>query len=109
MSSLSRWSGHSYSVCWAQCVMLSGSVMAQWGQRRIPEVGFCAEKHRLEDEFMTAIREIFGLLGQQSRALIDGDSEFSRFDLLLHFAHEKKDVAKYALIAHIESHHCEEG
>jgi hypothetical protein len=31
------------------------------------------------------------------------------FDLMLHFAHEKKDVAKYALIAHIEAHHCDEG
>ena len=83
--------------------------MSPQRQRRIPEVGFCAEKHRLEDEFITAIREILGLLGQQSRALIDGDSEFSRFDLLLHLAHEKKDAAKYALIAHIEADHCEEG
>ena len=78
-------------------------------QRRIPKVGFCAEKHRLEDEFITAIREVVGLLDQESRALIDGDAEFFHFDLLLHLAHEKKDVAKYALIAHIESHHCKEG
>jgi hypothetical protein len=83
--------------------------MAQRGQARIPEIGFCAEKQKLLDEFMTAISDIFGLLGQQSQALIDGDSEFCRFDLLLHLAHEKKDVAKYALIAHIEAHHCEEG
>ena len=80
--------------------------MAPQGQRRIPEVAFCAEKHRLEDEFIAAIREVVGLLDQQSRVLIDGDSEFSRFDLLLHLAHGKKDAAKYALIAHIEAHHC---
>jgi hypothetical protein len=84
--------------------------MSPQRQRRIPEeVEFCAEKHRLEDEFITAIREVVGLLDRQSRALIDGDAEFLHFDLLLHFAHEKKDAAKYALIAHIESHHCEEG
>jgi hypothetical protein len=83
--------------------------MSPQGPRRIPEIGFCAEKQRLLDEFLAAIREIFALLSQQSQALIDGDSEFSRFDLLLHLAHERKDAAKYALIAHIEAHHCEEG
>jgi len=83
--------------------------MASQRQWWIPAVGFCAEKHRLEDEFITAIREVVSLLDQQSRALIEGDSEFFHFDLRLHLAHEKKDEAKYALIAHIEAHHCEEG
>ena len=83
--------------------------MSPQRQRRIPEVQFCAEKHRLEDEFITAIREVVGLLDHQSKALIDGGAEFLRFDLLLHFAREKKDIAKYALLAHIEAHRCEEG
>ena len=83
--------------------------MSPQRQRRIPEVQFCAEKHRLEDEFLTAIREVVVVLDQQSRALIDGEAEFSHFRLLLHLAHEKKDEAKYALLAHIEAHHCEEG
>jgi len=82
---------------------------AQSERVHIPEIGFCEVKKRLLDEFSKAITEVTILLGQQSQALIDGDSEFSRFDLLLHLAQEKKDVAKYALIAHIESHHCEEG
>jgi hypothetical protein len=43
---------------------------------------------------------------QQTQALIDGDPEFSRFDVLIHEASEQKELAKYALIAHIESHHC---
>ena len=83
--------------------------MSPQRRRRIPEVEFCAEKHRLEDDFITAIREVVGLLDKQSRALIDGDAEFFHFDLLLHLAHEKKDLAKYALIAHIQAHHCEDG
>ena len=49
------------------------------------------------------------VLDQQSRALIDGEAEFSRFRLLLHLAHEKKDEAKYALIAHIEAHQLRRG
>jgi len=83
--------------------------MSPQGQWPIPQIAFCAEKHQLENEFITAIREVLALLGQQSRSVIDGDSEFSRFDLLLHLAHEQKDAAKYALIAHIESHRCGEG
>jgi hypothetical protein len=75
----------------------------------IPEVGFCEEKKRLLDQFLNSIREITVLQTQQARALIEGDPDFSRFDVVLHVAHEKKDAAKYAWIAHVESHHCEEG
>jgi hypothetical protein len=43
---------------------------------------------------------------QQVRAVIEGDPDFSRFDLLLHFALEKKDLAKYMWMTHVESHGC---
>ncbi len=49
------------------------------------------------------------LQNQQTRAVVDGDADFSRFDLLLQLAQEKKDMAKYAWIAHVESHGCGEG
>ena len=75
----------------------------------MPEVGFCKEKKRLLDEFLKSIQELSALQTQQARAVIEGDQDFSRFDVLLHFAQEKKDLAKYAWIAHVESHHCEEG
>jgi hypothetical protein len=75
---------------------------------RIPEIGFCLEKYRLLSEFVTAIRELNALLTEQTQAVIDGDPEFSRLDLLLHLAQEKKDQAKYRWITHVESHHCEE-
>jgi len=80
----------------------------QW-RPRIPQIGFCAEKQRLLNEFLNAIRGVTLLLGKQAEAVIDWDPAFARFDVLLHMAHEKKDAAKYALIAHIEAHHCEEG
>jgi len=76
---------------------------------RIPKLAFCEEKNRLRGEFLKAIRELNDMLSQQTKAVIDGDPDFSRFDVLLHLAHEKKEMAKYAWIAHVESHHCEEG
>jgi hypothetical protein len=75
----------------------------------IPRIGICEVKKRLLDEFLKTIKEVTLLLSQQAEAVIDWDSEFSRFDVPLHLAQEKREAAKYALIAHIEAHHCEEG
>jgi hypothetical protein len=57
---------------------------------------------------LNALREITALLSQQAEAVTEWDLAFSRFELLLHLAREKKDTAKYALIAHTEAHHCED-
>ena len=76
--------------------------------RRIPEVGFCEENQRLKDEFLMAIHEMNLLQSEQMRAVINDDPEFSRFDLLIHMALEKRDKAKYQWIAHVESHNCGE-
>ncbi len=75
----------------------------------IPEIGFCQEKNRLRQRFLEAIRDLNHLQSQQTQAVIDGDPDFARFDLLLHTAQERKDRVKYAWIAHVEKHHCEEG
>ena len=72
----------------------------------LPNVGFCAEKKQLMNEFLQAIHELGSVQAQQAKALIEGDSDFSRFDLLIHMASEKKDWVKYALLTHIEQHHC---
>ena len=71
-----------------------------------PSVVACEEKNRLLAEFLAAVHELNEIQSQQTRAVIDGDPDFARFDLLLHFAQEKKDRAKYAWIAHVEQHHC---
>jgi hypothetical protein len=73
------------------------------------EVGFCEEKNRLQQVFLAAIHELIGIQNQQTQAVIDGDPDFARFDVLLHMALERKQQAKYAWIAHVESHHCGEG
>ena len=75
---------------------------------RIPKIGFCQEKKRLQQEFLRAIHEFNELQSQQIQAVIDGDPDFNRFDILLHMALERKERAKYAWIAHVEAHHCEE-
>jgi len=74
---------------------------------RIPEIGFCEIKNRLQRNFLATIRELNALLADQTQAVIDGDADFERFDVLIHMAQEKKETAKYAWIAHVESHHCD--
>jgi hypothetical protein len=72
----------------------------------------CAEKNRLLGEFLNAIRAFNELQSQQTQAVIDaamdGDSDFTRFDVLLHMAQDRKEHAKYAWIAHVEEHGCHE-
>jgi len=76
---------------------------------RVPQIGFCEEKNRLLDQFLQTSREIMALQNDQTQAVIQGDSDFPRFDVLLHLAQERKEIAKYAWIAHVESHGCGEG
>jgi len=91
--------------------MLLSSIMHREDQPKntpVPEIAFCEEKNRLQDEFLKAIHDLSALQNQQTQAVIEGDSDFCRFDLLLHLAQEKKEMAKYAWIAHVESHRCGE-
>ncbi len=78
------------------------------GDPAAPEFGFCEEKHQLIDEFLRAVRELNALQEQQTQTILDGDSDFTRFDVLLHLAQQRKDNAKYAWMLHVESHRCEE-
>ncbi len=73
-----------------------------------PSPCFCEEKSRLLDDFLSAVRELNRLQTQQTQAVIRGDRDFTRFDILMYAAQERKNVAKYAWIEHVESHRCEE-
>jgi hypothetical protein len=75
----------------------------------LPEIPFCEEKNHLLNDFLQAVRELNAVQNQQIRAVIDGDPDFNRFDVLLHVAQDKKDMAKYAWMGHIETHQCGEG
>ncbi|MDP9169424.1 MAG: hypothetical protein M3N54_02295 [Acidobacteriota bacterium] len=72
------------------------------------QTGGCPDAANLRGELLAAIRELNAINTQLIQALIDGDPDFARFDLLLHMATERKDHAKYALIGHLDTHRCEE-
>lgn len=73
---------------------------------RVPIGVACAEHRKLLDEFGAAVHDLLKLHEDQFQAIIQGDSESNRFDLLIHMANEKKQLAKYAYIRHVESHGC---
>ena len=66
----------------------------------------CEEHHRLLDKFGAAVRELLDLHEQQWLAIVDGDDDCYRFDVLIHMANEKKQQAKYAYLRHVETHGC---
>ena len=66
----------------------------------------CGERVCHMEEFLEAIRELTQLQNEQAKAVIEGDPEFSRFDLLIHMANQRKDRAKYALLLHVQEHGC---
>ncbi len=66
----------------------------------------CEEHNRLLDEFGMAVRELIDLHEQQFVAIVEDDAECHRFDLLIHMANEKKQLAKYGYLRHVEEHGC---
>jgi CheY-like chemotaxis protein len=66
----------------------------------------CAEHNGLLDDFGSAVRELLALHEQQFLAIVEEDTECTRFDLLIHMANEKKQRAKYAYLRHVEAHGC---
>ncbi len=67
---------------------------------------FCEEKLRLMEEFLSAATDLVSVHNDQVKALIDDDADFSRFDLLIHLANERKRRAKYEYLVHLEKHGC---
>lgn len=67
---------------------------------------FCEERERLRAAFVEAVRHITDLQAQQAEAVVSHDSDFERFDDLIHVARIVKDHAKYELLAHLGEHRC---
>jgi hypothetical protein len=89
--------------------MLATLEMAQGnapGNIRPPDIAFCEDKFQLLTGLVDAIHELNTLQNEQTQAIINGDSDFGRFDILLHLAQEKKETAKYRWMAHVEAHGC---
>jgi hypothetical protein len=75
-------------------------------QRDPSPIPFCQEKQQLVEEFLSTNHVLMDLHNMQIEAIIRNELDFSRFDDLIHLAREKKEQAKYALIAHMETHEC---
>ena len=73
----------------------------------ISKIGVCQEKQRLMEEVTHAIREILLIQQQQFKAVVNHDTDFARFDILLEMANSRKRQAKYSYLHHVETHHCE--
>src|SRR5882724_2451883 len=69
-------------------------------------VVYCETARRLLDMFGEAVQAVLILHEQQFLAIVEGDSNASRFDLLIHDAMETKQTAKYAYLNHLDSHGC---
>jgi CheY-like chemotaxis protein len=66
----------------------------------------CREHRRLMEQFAASVKELLDFHQQQFDAAVHGDPECNRFDLLIHMANEKKQMAKYDYLRHVESHGC---
>jgi hypothetical protein len=67
---------------------------------------YCEETRYLLDLFGEAAQELLHLHKQQLSAIIEGDQDSQRFDLLIHMANEKRQRAKNAYMRHLEAHGC---
>jgi len=67
---------------------------------------YCPESERLLEAFGETVQELTILNEQQFIAILNGEDDFTRFDLLIHMATEKKQQAKYEYLHHVEKHGC---
>jgi hypothetical protein len=66
----------------------------------------CEEHNYLLESFGAAVHEILKLHEAQFQAIVEGDDECYRFDVLIHMANENKQQAKYAYLRHVQEHGC---
>ena len=69
-----------------------------------PAPQFCPERQRLLEQFMAAVQEQTDLQNTQIKALINGEG--FNLEREIADARERRDQAKYAILAHDESHGC---
>jgi hypothetical protein len=80
--------------------------VSQAEQRQTGYSLVCQEHRRLLDGFGAAVQDLLLLHEHQFLAIVQGDPECNRFDILIHMANERKQQAKYAYLHHVESHGC---
>jgi hypothetical protein len=66
----------------------------------------CSEKRELWSALVTAFQGIIDLQTRQITAVMTGQSEDTRFDLLLQSARIRRDAAKSQYLEHVAEHGC---
>src|SRR5262249_3898696 len=54
--------------------------------RQIPNIAYCQDRKRLLEELLLAVRGVVAVNNRQTRAVIEGDEDITRFDLLIGLA-----------------------
>jgi hypothetical protein len=66
----------------------------------------CSEARVLLKQFGEAVLKTGELHREQFQAIVEGDANATRFDVLIHELSEQKQNAKYAYLAHLQQHGC---
>jgi hypothetical protein len=75
-------------------------------RKKESNLAVCREQRRLLDAFGEAVQGLLLLHEQQFLAVVAGDLDSHRFDLLIHMANEAKQKMKYAYLEHVDAHGC---
>ena len=70
------------------------------------KAGICAEKRRLTDTLLYAVRELQALHDREIEHIVSGGNGLDRLDLALKLARKRRDQAKGALLLHVGWHCC---
>jgi hypothetical protein len=85
---------------------MPGMTVEQTATKTESNLTVCREQRRLLDAFGEAVQGLLLLHEQQFLAIVAGDLDSHRFDLLIHMANEAKQKVKYAYLEHVEAHGC---
>jgi hypothetical protein len=69
----------------------------------------CPQAEQLLHAYGEAVQELILFQEQHFLALMQGDEDSSRFEVLIHLAGERRQNAKYAYLLHLQQHRCERG
>lgn len=72
----------------------------------VTSLAYCQEAKRLLEEFATSVKELSQLHQAHFDAIFTADPHSDRFEDLIHVANEVKHKAKYAYLAHLDTHCC---
>lgn len=71
-----------------------------------PKVSICADKQKLGNALIEAIRDVMDLQDQELASFVNGGDGLERFQLALKQARRKREFAKKRYLLHLRTHGC---